>query len=101
MSVIGSWSPKDPDERLDYRLDWAAEMAAMDGDTIQDSQWVVDDANLTLLDSGGFSPSFTDTSTQVWLSDGIEGVTYTLTNRVTTAGGRILEQSIRLKIKTK
>jgi hypothetical protein len=83
---------KDPDEVVDYDLDWSAEIG---DDTIVSSQWFPTKAAGLTINSNAFD----DTATKVWLSGGTIGETATLTNRVSTAGGRTLEQSCRLPIR--
>lgn len=87
-----SWDPKDPDEVLDYQLVWSDRLLS---DTISSSTWVVPDG----LTEG--TNSNTPTTTTVWLSGGTLGEAYELTNRVVTAGGRTMDQSVKLKIKAK
>lgn len=99
MAYTGTWDPKDPDERVDYVIDWSAELTAMGGDTISASTWVVDDAAL-VIGTGSFVPTFTDTATRVWFTGGVSGTKYSITNRITTAGGRILDQTVPLRVKT-
>jgi hypothetical protein len=43
----------------------------------------------------------TTTKTTIWLSGGEIGSSYTITNRITTAGGRTMDQSVRLVVKAK
>lgn len=89
---------KDPDANLDYTQDWSAYLA--EGDTITTSEWFVDDVadtDETPVVVG--VDSFTDTESLVWLSGGTEGTTYVVTNRVTTAGGRTDDRSLKIKIK--
>lgn len=83
---------KDPDEVVDYDLSWA-DLMTDDTDTIASSTWTVP-AGITKDSS-----SNTTTVTKVWLSGGTANVTYTLLNRVVTAGGRTLDQSVKLKMK--
>lgn len=83
---------KDPDEVVDYDLSWA-DLMTDDTDTISSSTWTVP-AGITKD-----SQSNTTTVTKVWLSGGTANVTYTLLNRVVTAGGRTLDQSVKLKMK--
>jgi hypothetical protein len=89
MSMI---VPKDPSAVLDYGCDWTDWLA---GDTISISAWVIP-AGLTEEDSGK-----TDTLTTVWLSGGTLGNRYTITNTITTAGGRTDERSLILVIKNR
>lgn len=88
-----TWPFKDPDEVLDYSIDWTKRL---DGDTIASSTFFVADGTI-VIDSN----TFTATGTTVWLSGGTLDETNTITNRIMTAGTRIMDQSVRLKIKTK
>ncbi len=81
------WPDKDPGEKLDYSMDWTAWLA---GDTIAASSWTVP-AGITQTTP---DPSFTATTTTIWLAGGTVGKTYELTNTVTTAGGRIGVRSV-------
>ena len=76
---------KDPDAILDYTVDWSR---WLETDTILASQWTVP----TGLTEG--SATHTPTSATVWLSGGTAGQAYTVTNRITTHGGRTDERSI-------
>ena len=87
------WSdPKDPDEVLDYVLDWAAPLA---GDTIESSSWT-----LPIGITAG-AQSNTATAATIWLSGGTAGENYDLINRIVTTGGRTREQTCTLKVRTK
>ena len=86
-------APKDPDETLDYIVDWSARLGA--DDTISTSAFTVP-AGLTKD-----SDDNTTTTATVWLSGGTLGETYEILNRVTTAGGRTYDQTLKLKIKAK
>ena len=86
------WDFKDPDEVLDYRVDWSARL---DGDTIASSTWEVPTGLTKDSDTSD------DDSTTIWLSGGTLGDNYTLVNRITTAGGRTFDQSVKLKVRTR
>jgi hypothetical protein len=86
------WPPKDPDEVVDYRLDWSERL---DGDTILTSTWTVP-AGITAP-----TQSNTTTTATLWLSGGTVGTLYTVLNRITTAGGRTMDQSVRIRVKQK
>lgn len=88
------WDPKDPDEVLDFDIDWASRLA--EGDTIATSTWVEIPAGITKD-----SDSHTTTKSVIWLSGGSLGESYTFTCRITTAGGRTHDQSVKLQIKSK
>ena len=83
--------PKDPNAKLDYTIDWAQWLGT---DIITDSIWEVSSPELSIE-----SISNTNTTTTVWLSAGLAGQVYIVTNRITTNLGRIQDQSFRLKIK--
>lgn len=87
------WPYKDPDEVLDYDIDWTDRLA---GDTIVTSAWTSDSVNITIN-----SDIASAAATKVWLSAGVLGEQYVLTNRITTADGRTMDQSVKLRIKAK
>lgn len=82
---------KDPDATLDYSFNWLPWLTAAD-DTITGVEWVSDEA-LTVESS-----SNTTTRAVAFVSGGTEGETLRLTCRITTAGGRIDDRTILLKI---
>ncbi len=87
-----SWPFKDPDEVLDYEIDWSARLLT---DTIVTSTWVVPTG---IVED---STENTTTTTTIWLSGGTLGDVYEVLNRVVTAGGRTMDQSVKLKVKSK
>ena len=90
-------NPKDPDEVLDYQLDWTLRL---DGDTISSSDWTIaaDDPTSGIVIN---SETNTTTHAKVWVSGGTIGKTAKITNRIVTAGGRTYDQSLLIKIKGK
>ena len=86
-----TWDPKDPDENLDYDIDWSARMVS--GDTINASTWTIMDGTVVKGDN-----TFTVSATKVWLSGGALGETCELLNRVTTTNGRVMDQTVFIKI---
>ena len=96
-----TWAePKDPDEVLDYAIDWLGTTASpgpllRDTDTISTSIWIVPSGITKNSDTS------TTTSATIWLSGGTAGNSYVFTNRITTAGGRTHDQSVKLKVKEK
>ena len=90
---MAAWPDKDPNDKLDYTIDWSA--ALTEGDTIVASEWTISEE---LVFS---NMSFDTTKTIVWLAEGVEGVKYTLTNKVTTFAGRVIERSVLLKVKSR
>jgi hypothetical protein len=78
---------------LDYGIDWSAWLG---DDTITASAWDVP-AGLAVV---GSAEGLTDgKTTLVWLSGGQLGADYTITNRVTTAAGRVDERSIKVHVR--
>ena len=93
--MILVWPSKDPDEVLDYEINWTARLA---GDTISSSEWVLPTADAVdplVLDSDNNDT----TSATAWLSGGKLGKSYEITNRVVTATGRTMDQIVVLNIK--
>jgi hypothetical protein len=90
-----SWPPKDPDEVLDYQIDWATDRLD-EGETITTTLWQVESGDVVID-----SDEELDGVTTVWLSGGTVNTTSVVLNRVTTSEGRIYDQSCRLRIRTK
>jgi hypothetical protein len=88
---------QDPDEVLDWSRDWSEWLP--EGDTIVASTWTVegvdddDDNPLEVMTTTGFQATFDDTTTTVWLRHGTLGVAYSVQNRITTAGGRVKDDT--------
>ena len=82
---------KDPDAIKDYGWDWGTNF--LGSDTIAASSWFTDSADLTIVTDANDT-----TTTTVWLSGGVTGAIYLVTNRITTAGGRTDDRSFRVKI---
>jgi hypothetical protein len=87
---------KDPNEVLDFQIDWSARLAS--DETISTSSWTITGADSVLVED---SNDIDDTNTIIWLSAGTLGERYLLTNRITTTGGRTMDQSAYLKIRAK
>lgn len=79
---------KDPQSVLDYSIDWSRWLA---GDEIATSDWTVPPPLAKVTDTK------TTSRTTVWLSGGAVGQTHTVTNRITTAGGRTEDRSFLVK----
>lgn len=86
------WPAKDPDETLDYEIDWKARLS---GDTIASSEWTVPDG-LTQV-----SANISGTKAVIWLSGGTLDQSYSILNRIITAGGRTMDQTVLLAIRSK
>ena len=81
---------KDPDAVLDYALNWTK---WLEGDTISTGTWTID-AGPTIASqsvSGGIVTMF--------LSGGVDGVSYNAKCRVVTTGGRTEDRTIQIQVK--
>lgn len=92
MIMVSYFPEKDPNEVLDYTINWVNRLGT---DTISTSVFTVD-SNLTVG-----STSNTSTTTTVWLSGGTEGATGNILNRVTTTNGRTMDETVLLPIRSK
>lgn len=90
MSQLDTLEPKDPNDVIDYRVDWTKWLR--EGDTILVSEWIVPSG----IDMD--SETNTNTTTTIWLSGGTAG-RYALTNRITTAQGRQRDRTIVIRVK--
>jgi hypothetical protein len=81
---------KDPNAILDYSIDWSD---WLDTDEISTSTWTVP-TGITKT-----SESNTTTVATIWLSGGTAGTTYTLLDRITTTGGRTMDQTFKIYVK--
>lgn len=88
---------KDPQATLDYQVDWSNILSSVSPvDTIATSTWAIVPTGLTQD-----SEAETSTHARIWVSGGVVGVEYHLTNTISTAGGRSDERTIRIRIKQK
>lgn len=104
------WPPKDPQEILDYEIDWGTERLE-EAEEIVTSDWAIedDDETLEILTNSPHQPIVVaheetgrpNSVTRCWLSGGTLGVQYIVTNTITTTAERTRELSGKLKIKAK
>lgn len=101
------WPPKDPDETLDYSIDWSR---FLDGKTINSVQWfVLDDAGVKTSVVGGQTVSglqvvsFTNTPTvaTIYLDEGTVNKEYVITCRISDNSSPQIstERNVKIKIK--
>lgn len=100
------WPNKDPDETLDYSIDWSRFLG--DGITITAVQWSVDNASgvKTLLSSGAVvhniqnvSQTNTNTVATINIGSGTNNVEYKFYCRITDSSGSQAERTVKLRIK--
>ena len=84
---------QDPDAQLDYKVDWSLWLGT--SETISTSTWVVDPGITQGVPTGA---THDNTSATIWLSGGVVGTTYTITNHIATSAGRINDRSIVVRI---
>ena len=88
-----NWPVKDPNEVLDYEIDWTDRLVA--GETISSYSWITESGTIT-IDSHSQAAGVVT----AWLSGGTHGSSIVLTNRIVTNQGRTYDQSVRLRIKS-
>ena len=86
------WPFKDPDEVLDFEVDWTSRIGV---DTISTVTWTVP-AGLTKV-----SQAIAGKVAGVFLSGGTDGQSYNVGCRVVTAGGRTYDETIVLPVRTR
>ncbi len=88
-----NWPSKDPQEVLDYRIDWADQLAA--SETILTAT-VTQAGGTVVIDSSSVDAA----EVIIWLSGGALEEVCVFTNRITTNQGRTYDQSVRLRIRS-
>lgn len=86
--VMNTIIEQTPDEVLDWAMDWSTR--GLSGDTIAGSVWAASSEDFTL--SGD---AVSGTMVTVWLTGGVPGKMYSITNTITTSGGRTLQETVR------
>lgn len=89
-----SWPQKDPNEVLDYRVDWTARLES--GETLTVSNVFVASGSVVIN-----SQAYVGAVITVWISGGVESSQNVLTSRITTNQGRTYDESVRLRVRTK
>jgi hypothetical protein len=87
-----AWPFKDPDEVLDYEIDWGARIGS---DTISTVTWTV---------PGGItqtSSALSGAVTTIWLSGGTASTSYSIGCRIATTGGRTFDETATLPVATR
>jgi hypothetical protein len=85
------WATQNAGSELDYTLDWSETVGF--GDAIANSEWTAE-AGLSLA-----AKSFTDTTATAWISGGIAGRSYGVTNTIITSAGRRDSKTFRIEVK--
>lgn len=100
------WPNKDPDETLDYSIDWSRFLGS--GVTLSSVEWYVDnaDGDKTLIASGAtintiqnVSQTNTDTVATINIGSGTANVEYKFYCRITDSSGSQAERVVKLRVK--
>lgn len=92
------WPPKDPEEILDYELDWTDRL---ESETIASSLWAIESGTVEILEDAPHEQEITGAVTKLWLSGGTLGESCIITNTILTSANRTREFSAKVKIKAK
>jgi hypothetical protein len=101
------WPNKDPDEELDYNVDWSRFLGE-EGVTVASVNWYVDDADgvKTSISAGetvngiqNVSETNTNTVTTINLSSGTTNTDYKFYCSMTDSVGLVTERVIKLRVK--
>lgn len=91
---------KDPDAVLDYAIDWSVSYL-LSAEQITASSWfILPQGAVNDLTIDNMPPVVSGVAT-VFVSGGIAGKSYQLTNRITTDQGRTDERSITIRVEEK
>jgi len=102
------WPNKDPDEILDYSIDWSRFLGSA---TISSFTWFVDDADgvkTELTNSGPLvngiqlvSSTSTNTVVTAYIGSGTNNKLYKFTCQITDTNGLVVERTVRLRVRNK
>lgn len=104
--MIKPQPPFDPNETKDYTIDWTNEMDAF-SDTIEEASFVVSTPNSglgvvsTSIDATGKFATMWLTADNLTELNAMVGSNVLIDHTVTTNGGRILNETVSLKIRSK
>lgn len=97
MPQLTTLELKDPNDTLDYKIDWSKWLR--DGEILIDSDWTVQTGLNKVADPiSGIIDPFTTTTAIVWVAGGTPG-TYTAQNRIVTSQGRQRDKTITITVK--
>jgi hypothetical protein len=98
------WPDKDPDDQLDYSINWTE---ALDGDTISSIVWKIYDADGVLQTWSAseivnglqyISSTNTNTVATIYLGSGTAFTTYKIVCRMTASDATVIEQEVRIRV---
>lgn len=89
---------KDPEEVLDYTLDWSEYLPA--GDTVASATWTVPDG-ITESTAPGHQHNVNGARTTIWLAGGSEPKDYLITCRIVSAQGRQADRTFEIAVRSR
>lgn len=92
---------KDPDDVLDYEVNWENDPTWVAGDVITASTFTVDIATITDDDDSPLtvdSDTFTDTTATAFVSGGTDGIIYQVVNHIVCDSGREMDKVLFFKL---
>lgn len=92
-NTYGFYVEKDPDSVMDFMIDWGDWLLDNNTDMILTSTWAVP-VGVTVVND-----QIVDDFTVLWLGASTAGLRIPITNRITTAGGRVQDQSFTLIVR--
>jgi len=90
---------KRPNDQLDYEIDFEKWLNDDDKITSAVADVTKDGVATDELTVQSASVSESSPTLTVWLSGGVDGVTYTVTVTVATTGGRIKEEDFKIRVR--
>jgi hypothetical protein len=91
---------KDPDAILDFGFDWTDWLAT--AETISSSAWTLPtDTTSPAVGLTRDSDSRSTVATTIWLSHGVDGEDYDITNHIVTSAGREDDRTITIKVRSR
>lgn len=101
---------KDPEADLDYGFDWSEWLAVEDltaspavaAETITASTWTLPpDPTSPAVGLAEESSSHNGVATTIWLTGGVDGEDYVITNHIVTSAGREDDRSLKIKVRNR
>ena len=96
MSTL-RWPSKDPQDTLDYSLDWKKELSRI-GDSIFESYWRIESDDEDPVALVTTSDGINAYITYIWLVGGTANAVYRIVNTIHTSAGRIYERTVLLPV---
>jgi hypothetical protein len=96
-SACLQWPDKDPEEVLDYDVDWSLRMAA--GELLDTVTWTISPTTTPPLTKDSQSHDDPLQTATIWLSGGLDGTDYQVNCNVVADSGRAYDRRIGLNVR--